>query len=77
MFDYLYKHPNQKFTKQQLEEAIDKKLTKDLHKIVENLGFKADLRKMFFSVSGTSILFRNPIHKKDLDELGIQKIKIS
>lgn len=77
VFDYLYKHPNQKFTKEQLEEIIKRKLTKDLHKIVENLGFKADLRKMFFSVSGTSILFRNPIHKKGLDELGIQKIKIS
>ena len=77
VFSYLYKNPNQKFTKQQLEEAIDKKLTKNLHKIVENLGFKSDLRKMFFNVSRTSISFKNPITKTDLEALEIQKIKIS
>lgn len=77
VFNYLYKNPNQKFTKQQLEEAIGRQLTKDLHKIVENLGFKADLRKMFFSVSATSISFKNPITQEDLEALGIQKIKIS
>lgn len=43
VFSYLYEHPNQKFTRGQLEEVIGRKFTKSLHKIVENLGFEGEL----------------------------------
>src|SRR3989344_5836334 len=47
VFDFLYKHPNKKYTLKEIEEGIGNKLGKTLHKIVENLGFKGDLRKIF------------------------------
>jgi len=61
VFNYLISNPNKKFTRKQIEEEIKIKLKKTLHKIVENLGFKGDLRKLFFNVSGSSIQFNNPI----------------
>ncbi len=66
VFDYLYKHPNEKFTKEQIEAELRIKLAKSPHKIIENLGFTGVLRKAFFSVSKNSIQFRNPVKSKDL-----------
>lgn len=76
VFNFLYEHPHQKITKKELEEGIKRKITKEFNKIVENLGFKGELRKVFFSVSGSSIYFRNPITQKDLDDFGISRIKL-
>ena len=76
VFDYLYEHPNEKFAKQQIEAKINLTIAKPLHKIVENLGFKGDLKKLFFNVSKNSILFRNPITRRDLEQLGISRIKL-
>ena len=61
VFNYLILNPNQKFTRKQIEEAVKSKLRKSLSKIVENLGFKKDLRKIFFNVSSSSIQFNNPV----------------
>lgn len=77
VFDFLYKHPNKKYTLKEIEEGIGNKLGKTLHKIVENLGFKGDLRKIFIDVSGTSICFKNPVTKDDLEKIGITRIKLS
>lgn len=76
VFDYLYKNPNKKILKGQIEKETRRKITKSLHKIVENLGFKGDLKQAFFQVSKTSIYFRNPITEDDLATLGIDKIKL-
>ena len=76
VFQYLYDHPNTSFTKTQLESALSTKITKPLHKIVENLGFKPELSKVFFSVSKNSIEFRNPVSKTELAEAGISLIKL-
>lgn len=77
VFSFLFDHPNQTFSLKQIQEAIKVGITKDLHKIVENLGFKNDLKRVFFSVSKDSIQFRNSITKKDLEGLGIGRIKIT
>lgn len=77
VFDYLYKNPNKRITKTKLEkEVVKEKLTKTLHKIVENLGFKKTLRNAFFDVSQKAIMFRNPLTQKDMKDLGIDKIKL-
>lgn len=76
VFDYLYNHPNQKISLKELETQIKKTLTKSLHKIVENLGFKGDLKTVFFTVSQDAVSFRNPITQDDLEKLGISKIKL-
>jgi len=76
VFKYLYENPNLSHSKSKIEGAINIKITKPLTKIVENLGFKADLNKAFFSVSKTSIEFRNPVPKTTLDLLDLNRIKI-
>ncbi len=69
VFSFLYENPHKRFTKEQIEKAIGGKLNKDFHKIIENLGFEGDTKKVFFSVSKNAIEFRNPITKQDLQEI--------
>ncbi len=76
VFSFLMDNSNKKHTKAEIEKAVGKPLTKTLHKIVENLGFKGEIRQAFFDVSKDSICFRNPIRKEDLDKLGITKLKL-
>lgn len=76
VFSFLYEHPNKRVTRTELEKAISGKLTKSLHKIIENLGFEGDTKEVFFSVSKNAIEFRNPITKKDLEEMGKPLIKL-
>ena len=75
VFDYIYKNPNRKIPIEELEKSIGEKLIKSPHKIIENLGFRAELKRVFFNISKNDIFFRNPITQKDLDELGIFRIK--
>ncbi|PIQ72345.1 hypothetical protein COV86_03475 [Candidatus Roizmanbacteria bacterium CG11_big_fil_rev_8_21_14_0_20_35_14] len=76
VFSFLYEHPNKRITREELEKAVGGKLTKTLHKIVENLGFEGDTKEVFFSVSKNAIEFRNPITKKDLEEMKKPLIKL-
>ncbi len=76
VFSFLYKNPNKRLTIEEIEKAIGGKLTKSLHKIVENLGFEGDTKKVFFSVSKTAIEFRNPIKNKNLEEMKKPLIKL-
>jgi hypothetical protein len=77
VFNHLYQNPGKSFSKHQLEEATGQKISKTLHKIVENLGFKGDLAKAFFSVSKNNIVFRNPITRDELNDMGLGSIKLS
>ena len=77
VFDYLINNPNKIITKEEIEKAIGSSLTKSLHKIVENLGFRGEIKKVFIDVSKVSIRFRNPITRSTLDNLGINKIKLN
>lgn len=61
VFEYLFSNPNKTFNHKQVEEAVHMSLKKPFNKIVENLGFKKDLRKHFFNVSSKSIRFNNPV----------------
>jgi len=76
VFNHLYQNPGKSFSKQQLEIAIGQKISKTLHKIVENLGFKGDLAKACFSVSKNDILFRNAITRDELNDMGLGNIKL-
>ena len=69
VFSFLYENPNRRISREEIEKAVGGKLTKSLHKIVENLGFEGDTKEVFFSVSKNAIEFRNPIAKKDLEEM--------
>ncbi len=76
VFNYLYKNPNRPVGRGEIMEDLKITLTKDFHKIVENLKFKKDLRKAFFDISQDSIKFFNPVSKERLQELGIKTIAI-
>jgi len=76
VFHFLCQHPNEKFTVEQIQEKVNVKLVKPLHKIVENLGFIGDLKRVFFDVSKNSIRFRNPVTSEDLKKLGVTRIKL-
>jgi hypothetical protein len=62
VFRFLYDHPNQKFSKNEIEQETGNRLQKSFHKIVENLGFTGELKKRFFDVAKDSIQFKNPIN---------------
>lgn len=77
VFNYLFRNPNRKIGREELEKEClgGSPLRKDLHKIVENLGFTGSLRKLFFEVSKASIHFRNPIRIKELKDMGIDWLR--
>jgi hypothetical protein len=74
-FQYVFNRPNQKISIEELKKAVGGDLKKDPHKILQNLGFKGGVRKAFFDVSKDTICFRNPLRKKDLEDLQIDYIR--
>jgi len=76
VFGYIFQHPNERLSKTQIEQDLNISVSKSFHKIVENLGFKGDLRKAFFDISKTYIRFKNPLTKKDLDLLHIETLNL-
>lgn len=76
LFSFLYKNPNKLFSKSEIKEQAGITVNKGFDKFVENLNFKNDLRKIFFKVSKTHILFRNPVSKQQVEEMGIRYIKL-
>lgn len=79
VFTYIYSHPNERISRERIEKTgkeNDVEIKKPLSKIIENLGFAGNLQKAFFSVSNKGILFRNPVTRKDLDELGIKYLPL-
>jgi hypothetical protein len=76
VFSFLYNNPNKKWTKQELESQINMKVHKSFDKIVENLGFKNDLRKVFWQVSSDSIRFNNPISTNTLEKMKLNHLRI-
>jgi len=63
IFKFLFDHPNQPFTRQEIEDKIRMKITQKFDKIVDNLGFKRGLRAAFFDISDkrATIKFKNPV----------------
>lgn len=76
VFKYLYARPNQTISVADLEKQLGGTLLKKpLHKIVENLGFAREIKRVFFDISKDSIRFRNPITSKELEALGIPHLR--
>jgi len=72
--DYVISNPNKKLTKTDIEKGIgQQKLKKSLHQITSDLGFRGEIKKLFFDVSKTAIYFRNNISENELKGLSIDK----
>ena len=76
VFEYVFKNPNRDIPLKEIEMRVSgTDIGKSLSKIVDNWGFKGDIRKAFFQVSQSIIKFRNPIYQKDLDNLHITRLR--
>ena len=76
VFKYLYERPNKTINVADLEKQLGgTTLKKSLHKIVENLGCVREIKRVFFDISKSSIRFRNPLTNKDLEALGISRLR--
>ena len=62
-------------TRSQIEEGTKTKFSKTLHHILNDLGFKGELKKLFFpNVSKKFVEFRNQV--SEMNELAIDTIKL-
>lgn len=71
ILSYLFQNANKTFRVRDLSSKIGGGPIKRIHNFLDNLGFKGDLRKMFFSASKDSIRFHNPVTHERLHELGL------
>lgn len=77
VFKYLFDNPNKLITKNELErEARKETISKSMHDIVRELGFEKEIRTIFFKATKTTIIFRNPITKQHLIDLGHPKFRL-
>lgn len=76
VFGYLHKNPNRNVNLDELVKANGAPLAKSLHKIIENLGFWPEIKNLFFEVSKTKVLFRNPITRRFLAEKGVKLVRL-
>jgi len=67
----VYENPEKRFTLKDLAaKGIDLK-NKSLHKVVDELGFRGKLKKLFFKVAQDVVVFNNPVTVRDLLETSI------
>lgn len=61
-FDYIFNHPNQMITLEELEKVNGEPLKKCLKYVIRDLGFTRDILKVFFvGVTNKKLMFVNPI----------------
>ena len=78
VFDYLFKNPNRKLGIQDIESGIQRSIKKRFIDIVRTLGFRKELKTMFFPlVSKTAIKFVNPITRTDFEKRGLRAPRIT
>ena len=67
VFGFLYKNSNKTFTKKEIEDSIGRSMGKSFNTILNELGFKGELRRLFFpNVSKIAIEFKNNHHFDNL-----------
>lgn len=70
IFSFVYDHPNKKITRDDIKKS------KALTSVLDDLGFKGPLRKLFFqSSTKDAVIFKNPVYKHDLDRDDLREFK--
>jgi hypothetical protein len=69
VFNLLYENQGKLFTREELSRTEIGQ--KSLHKIVNELGFTAKLKRLFFKVSKDAIAFKSSVTEADLQEADI------
>ena len=75
--EYILEHPNQTLKKGEIEKDANIKLKKSFHSTLGDLGFKGEIRKLFFEASKSTVRFRNYISEKELSQLEIDTEKLN
>lgn len=58
VFQYIYDHPGEKVTRDKLQKDLNIKINRKLTDIISDLGFKGDLREVFFpGISKSKLIF--------------------
>ncbi len=70
-FEYVSNNPDKKITKAEIEVATKKFKNKDFHTALNELGFKGEIRKLFFLASKNTVYFRATVTGTELEELSI------
>ena len=66
VFDYIFQNPGRKIELAEIEAATKRTLNKKLYDIIRTLGFKNELKDIFFPhVSKTAVTFINPVTEAD------------
>jgi len=55
LFSFLYKHPNETFTLEQLEKETNMEILDKLPKLIDRMGFRRGLKKAFFDIHENTI----------------------
>jgi hypothetical protein len=74
--DYIMNNQNKTLKKDFIEKELGRKIKKSFHSIVNDLGFKGEIRKIFFKVSKVSVFFNNNIPESKFEDIGINKEKL-
>ncbi len=76
-FNYVFHNPNKLILREEIERNENATIGKDFHHILNDLGFRNELRKLFFEVSKNAVKFRNFIPKNRMEEFGIDSNKLT
>ncbi len=75
--EYVIDNENKTISKKDIEDATGKKIKKQFHNTVNDLGFKNEIRKIFFKVSKVSVIFKNSVSESEFDNLGVDREKLA
>jgi len=72
---YITNNPGKKLTNQEFVKFKNGKMTKKFDQIINDLGFKGNIKKLFFpNISIKAVEFRNQITMEDMKKAGIDDI---
>lgn len=75
-FCYVLENSRRLIKLREIEENIKEDITRSIHKVLNDMGFKGNLKKTFFKVSTSNVYFRNPVYKKEFESLHIPPLDL-
>ena len=75
--EYILEHEDEKLTKSAIEKDANIELKKSFHATLSDLGFKGEIRKLFFEASKDTVKFRNNVPESELSALEIDIEKLN
>jgi len=74
---YVYNRPNKETSRKEICESQNTKLTRPFNNILNDLGFKGEIKKLFFPVSSADkVRFFNKLKHADVISSGVDKTKL-